>query len=183
MKSYYIFIGIVGVAIIGTGAFWSVKTQDEGSKNSEKIVLEGSVSTTTATTEPVIAQDGTYVGSLNDLARSGKAYQCTVNHTVQGITSSGVVYISGENIKAEFSSEVPIVGAVKTHMIADRESVYTWTSLMPQGFKVKRIDTTSQTQQQVNPIDFNQKLAYTCVAWTPDMSVFALPTNLMFKTI
>lgn len=180
MKSIYIFSGIIGVVIVATGVIWYVSTRNTETAVSENPVILGS---TEQTDTDLVAADGSFSGSVFDLGKTGKSYECTVSHTVQGINSNGVVYITGDNIRANFTSSVPVIGSVKTQMIATTDSVYTWTSLMNQGFKSERGVAKIQAQGQVQSIDLNQTLNYTCKNWTTDMSVFTVPTNITFKSV
>lgn len=180
MKPIYIFSSIIAVVVIATGAIWYVGTKNSAPEvKNEPVVLN----TTEATSDDIVAADGSFSGSVYDLAKSGKAYECTVNHTVQGISSKGIVHVFGDNIKADFTSTVPILGSIKTTMIADADSVYTWTSMMNQGFKSARGVAAISVNNKPQSVDLNQTLNYNCVSWTADMSIFTLPTTITFKTV
>ncbi|MDQ5883555.1 MAG: hypothetical protein QG654_469 [Patescibacteria group bacterium] len=124
--------------------------------------------------------------SLARLMEKGGDYQCTFTHETQAGDSSGTVYISGKKIRGDFVSKVsiaglPDIGDVKTFMISDGESVYTWSSMTSDGYKAPiNKDVTSQDSSGVPT---NQELDYKCIGWKVDQSKFSLPTNITFKTI
>jgi hypothetical protein len=176
MKTSYIIASIVGVIVVG--GIWASMS----GKSSQ------TVDSTTSVKSSMVSADGSFKGSLADLMKGGKSYQCTVNQTVEGITSTGTVYVSGEeHIRGDFTSTIPSYGNVKSSMITDASSVYVWTSMMSQGFKSPRTTentkVTGNTEAMKQGLDINQQLDYNCTPWTVDMSVFAVPTNITFKTM
>lgn len=125
--------------------------------------------------------------TLLDLAKKGGDYKCTFSQSTSLGDSTGVVYISGKNIRGDFISEVSIpslsvVEKVDTYMISDGESVYTWSSMSPDGFKapVAEDSKTANNSNLNNPS--MQQLDYKCVSWKVDESVFKIPNNITFKT-
>ena len=67
------------------------------------------------------------------------------------------------------------------NILRDGDTNYIWGSALPTGIKMTlsandlatKINTTSAT----NP---NQKMDFTCVAWTVDKSLFTVPTDVKF---
>lgn len=124
------------------------------------------------------AKAGQYSGTFAELTKRGGDWMCDVDHSTVVSETDGAVYISGKDIRGEFSVEAPYVGNITVNMIADGESVYTWTSMTPQGVKAPQSsledgDTDTQTSGQF--VDSNQVLNYDCQPWTRDDSKFAIP--------
>jgi hypothetical protein len=99
--------------------------------------------------------------------------------------ASGVVYVSGHNVRANFDVEAPVVGTVHTYMIADGTNVYSWSSMMPTGVKAPM---QQSAQQQAAPTADAQagpynKYSYDCQPATVDASLFVVPTNVTFQTV
>ncbi len=124
------------------------------------------------------AEAGSYSGTFADLTKRGGDWVCSVDHTTVVSDTDGNVYISGKDIRGEFSVDAPYVGNITVNMIADGSDVYSWTSMTPQGVKAPQSDlgegdTGTETSGQV--IDANQVLNYDCQPWSRDDSKFAIP--------
>lgn len=139
--------------------------------------------TSTATTE-----SGTYTGTFFDLAKRGGTYTCTIDsktNTEGGkTTTSGVVHISGMNVRGDFTSTVQGMGNIESHMIADGTSVYTWNSMIPQGFKMKMtVSEDHSGAMSGQGSNANQSYTYDCQPGTADASVFVPPATIKFTAI
>ncbi len=132
--------------------------------------------------EEVLAEDGSFSGSLADLMGRGGNWKCEFSHSVNGISSSGTVYVAGASIRGDFSSSVPqLATPVDSHMIQDGGYVYVWSSMMQgRGFKTKSAQGDASSGSAQGGIDVNQMLDYTCAPWAKDASKFALPVGVEF---
>ncbi len=130
------------------------------------------------------AAPGKFTGSFAQLAMRGGDWKCTVDASSDKSVSSGVTYISGGKMRADFTSAVSGFGNAESHVISDGTNVYTWSSLMPQGIKTK---VTAQgqggTQTSGSGSNQNQSYTYDCQPWSADTSLFAVPTNITFKEV
>lgn len=135
------------------------------------------------------AEAGVYTGSLYDLAQRGGEWKCTVDSKattgVGEAMSSGTVYVSGNNVRADFTSTVPNFGSIESHMIVSGEYAYTWSSVMPQGIKtnVNMKDSPSQVATSGASSDANQEYSYDCDPAQADVSLFVVPTTVTFTTM
>lgn len=128
------------------------------------------------------ASDGTFTGSIGDLAKRGGNYECTFTTDTAQSKSSGTVYVAGFQIRGDFTS-VAAGQTVETHMVQDGGYDYVWSSAAPMGFKSKVTNTapaagyapTSGTQDTMG-----ESYSYKCVPWTVDKSKFALPAGVQF---
>ncbi len=107
-------------------------------------------------------------------------------HKTEVGDSTGTVFISGKKIRGDFVSKVSIEGLgamsdIKTYMISDGESVYTWSSMTTDGYKAPVTKEVPKETHATVPTD--QELDYKCVVWKIDESKFSLPTNITFKSI
>jgi outer membrane lipoprotein-sorting protein len=124
-------------------------------------------------------------GNVFDLIKLGKTLKCTYSMDSQGVTVSGISYISGKNMRGDFESMDPSGNKIQSHMISDGEWVYTWTSATPQGFKMKLSDAESETTPAPNATTQNQdffknNVDYKCGPWIEDPSLFRLPSDITF---
>ncbi len=162
-------IGIITVVIIiltSLGIYYFNK--------SDKLVETNSNEFVDTTTEEKINS------SILDLAKRGGNYECTFSHTTGVGTSNGVVYITDEKIRGNFTSNVAVANMViKSYMISDGASVYTWTDMTSQGYKVP-VEKGGAEENTSQSFDYGQNLDYTCKGWVVDPSVFTLPSGVEF---
>lgn len=163
-------IGIITVVIIivltSLGIYYFNK--------SDKLVETNSNEVVDTTTEEKINS------SILDLTKRGGNYECTFSHTTGVGTSNGVVYISGEKIRGNFTSNVAVANmTIKSYMISDGTSVYTWTDMTSQGYKVP-VEKGATEENTSQSFDYGQNLEYTCKGWIVDSSVFILPSGVEF---
>lgn len=168
MKTYLL-IALGAVVVVGGGYFaW------QGMGASAPASQEQTTNTNTETAEESLSGTGTFASLM---ARGG-SYECTMSIAVQNSESEGTVYISGDQISGHFTSRAN--GATYTgHMIVTGGYAYSWSDVMPQGFKSKTT-VTSQGGTQVGGFDVNTNTQYDCKPWAADQSKFVVPTNITF---
>lgn len=146
---------------------------------------ESPVENTDPATAPQDEQVAIFEGSTKELMARGGNHKCTFTQDVENSKSTGTVYISGVKLRGDFLSAVTAGGStlnVESHMISDGAFMWTWSSMMPTGFKTK-VDQTASADTSKQGFDANQKLEYTCMNWTPDEGQFVLPTTVTFAEI
>lgn len=132
---------------------------------------------------------GPTTGSLVDLARRSGSWKCTVDTTALtgagAAISSGVVHVLNGSVRADFTTTVPGMGPMESHMITDGAYTYTWTSMMPRGFKMK-VDTTQAAPESNTAapsgegMDARQSYSYECEKASPDTALFTPPSSVSF---
>jgi hypothetical protein len=151
----------------------------------EEVEATPEVSDSTEETTPTSDETATaeFKGSMKALIARGGNYKCTFKQDTEVGTSTGTVYISGKEMRGDFSSVVTVANTtIESHMISDGEFVYTWSPLMPTGMKMK-VDTTATTEESTEGFDTNQELDYECNPWTRDETVFSLPEGVTFTEV
>jgi len=177
MNKGWIVLGVV-VAIVAVGAFY-VMTGDgvgTGLRSMEEIT-EG---------EATSAQDdesAAVTGSMQDLMARGGSWKCDFTHSTDAGDSTGTVYTSGGMVRGNFTTQVPQMGAVESHMIARDGFVYTWSNMMPQGVKIPMASAESPAQAQGQTNYYAQELDYNCVSWNADNALFEVPTSVTFMEL
>jgi hypothetical protein len=131
---------------------------------------------------------GTFTGSVADLSARGGDWKCTVEDqasTPAGQTpSSGTVYVSGRRVRADFTTTAQGYGAVNSHLIADGTSVYSWSSIMPQGIKTAQADAGSDDDATSGSGDTaDQRYTYQCAPAQADATLFVPPSSVTFRTL
>jgi hypothetical protein len=168
---------VVGLVVVVGGGYLAYTHQPSQTVSTE------TQATSTATTE-----SGAFTGTLFDLAKRGGTYTCTIDSktdTAGGKTAtSGTVHVSGMNVRGDFTSTVQGMGNIESHMIADGTNVYTWNSMLPQGFKMKMTATEDHSDAVSGQgSNANQSYTYDCQPGTADASLFVPPAAITFTAI
>ncbi len=170
--------------ILATAAVLLIKgaknSPDDATPTDETVVEEDSSNTPA---EPA-SEGEAFKGSLKTLIARGGNYKCMFQQETEMGTSTGTVYVSGKEMRGDFTSIVTGVAmTVESHMISDGEYMYTWSGMMPTGMKMK-VDatpsTTAETNEAFNP---DLELDYKCDLWTKDASLFNLPQGITFTEV
>lgn len=169
---------IVAVVIIAGGWYvWSGVEIQPGTTSEEVVPLsEGE-------------EEGLFKGSLTDLSERGGEWKCVVKNDAQTgvgvVASEGVVYVSGEKVRADFTSTVPGVGPVEAHTIVDDTMVYVWSSMAPQGIKASATTYAGSGEGGMSGAYGNaqQSYAYDCEPFAAEAVLFVAPTDISFTQI
>jgi hypothetical protein len=127
-------------------------------------------------------EDRSFMGSIRDLAGRTGSYRCEVSGaTAQAdLAYNGVVFVSNGKVRSDFT--LPEGGVmVETHSIMDGETMYVWSSAMPQGMKMQ-IPPKSAAPETTAPQsgDIDQSYTWDCDPYTGDQSVFTPPSEISF---
>lgn len=167
-----VWIILAGVAIvIAAGVFYVTS----GGKGLEEVSTDSSVNEEAG----IIAVKG----SMQDLIAQGGAWKCEFTHKTDVSDSTGIVYVSNGMIRGNFISQVPQLGEVKSSMIARDTFIYTWSDMMPQGFKMPMSPNGPFATAQGQTNFYAEALDYNCIAWEADLSLFEVPTTVTFMEI
>jgi hypothetical protein len=171
-------LGAVGLIFVGSGSTAPVaETPSQAAAAQEGVEVEAP-----ATTEG----DGLFEGSLATLITRGGTFECSFDEVINGAQSAGVVYVSGDKVRLNFSAREesasePIRGA----MIQKDGQLYMWSDAMPQGVQmaVAAGDTVSQAPMSGAMFDQNATMQYSCKSWTPNAAWFEVPPTIEFMTL
>ena len=74
--------------------------------------------------------------------------------------------------------------SVESHFISMDNAMYTWSPLMPQGYKIVVDEESLDTEEPGNIPEqakaLQESFDYKCLPWIPDQSLFELPTDVEF---
>ena len=124
---------------------------------------------------------GAFSGSWKELATRGGNYACDINQTAQNTNTTGTVYVMGNKLRGEFITK-STNGTDTSYMLKDADTIYIWSSAMPQGISMKASamegSGSAPTQGEVE----NQNLEYdwNCRATGSDAAMFMKPTDIEF---
>ncbi len=130
--------------------------------------------------------NGIFESSFAELMQRGGSFECAFNETVQGSNSSGVVYVSGEKVRLNFSSSLPDAAEpTRGAMIQKENTLYMWSDAMPQGIKMAVPEGQSVTDAPMSGgmFDQNMKMKYDCKSWTPNNAWFEVPPTIEFMSL
>lgn len=175
-----IIIGILIVLALGAGwYYWSTNRE-------ETPTTETSTQTET-TSENTSTEESDSSNNLLSLLQSGESQMCTYSVDQEGNMISGVVYVSGENMRSNYeitSEDQNMTGS----MIKQGDTMYIWGSSVPQGIKmtVNLEELAAQAEanpgqpQPTTPFDVTQDMEYSCDSWNVDETQFMPPANITF---
>lgn len=171
-----VIIAVIVLGLIAYFAFGNKKASapENGSQNGSQVESQ--------TQQASQEQQASTPQSLKELVLGGKAMKCTFSD--QG--TSGTFYVASGKVRGDYSSTAA-GQTVAGHMIVDGQTSYVWTEGQKQGFKISvdkeataSVIADAESSQGVN---YNEKLAYSCNAWSADSSMFSLPVGIQFMDL
>lgn len=180
-KQTLILVG--AVLIIGVGAWLILSQGTDESRDSYQ--SESASQSDRATTEN---ENINGFGSFASLMGMGKNLTCDFSSAAgDGYgPSSGTVYIAGERMRGDFTSEQDGTTA-QTHMIHDGDSVYTWSKSAEGTFAMKfhqgEVDVEQDAGVATMPsqaMSIENDVDYDCHRWSVDGSKFVPPSDIEF---
>ena len=158
---------IVAVIIIGAAGFFLLKKPAQTLQESP----------TVQQTQPEESQTK---GSIKNLLAAGKNQTCTIKYPAGEQIGEGTVYVSGKNLRGDFT--ITSEGkTIDSHIIQDETYMYSWSSLTPQGIKMKIADLEKvQASPTTESVDLEKEVDVNCSHWSVDNSMFTPPSNVTF---
>lgn len=183
-------IAIVAVlAVAGGGyAYWHNKNKTavtvdmrNGAVHSETNKMPNNLTGTSGTDSKKIA--------FSEFIKQNGSYECTVTQSIDGMDSTGTVWLNNGLIRGDYSVKVNGSNISGSTIIRDGFA-YTWSSAFPMGFKVPitedingSIGANTSISGKTYSWDAHQIGAYNCDSWKADASKFAIPSTITFQTI
>lgn len=125
---------------------------------------------------------GAFTGSWNDLVQRGGNYTCEITQDSAVASTGGTVYVSGTDVRGEFSSVTP-AGTVQSFMLKKADMMYVWGGGMPQGI-IMKVDAqpaqAATTGTSGEGVDQNQSYSWNCSATGVNAASFELPPDVKF---
>ena len=165
------YLGIVlGLAVVVGGGYYLYTNMPAPQAQEEEMQQEETETQTNAGT-----------GTFADLMARGGSWQCSVSvEQGEGVSSNGMAYISGSEIRGDFESSVS--GQVYgSHMLQTGGYIYTWSDMAPQGFRMPVMAAgEADTSASAQGFDASAGVTYDCQPWAADTSRFAVPEGVTF---
>lgn len=128
-----------------------------------------------------VVSDGEINTSVRELMMSGSPVTCTFTRTDDGMNTSGTVYIAGERMRGDFTVESEGLGTFVTHTIHSDTTAYVWTDGQAQGHMFTlNADQDVEAPHDEQSFDIDEKVDYSCFAWSVDEGQFQVPTDIEF---
>lgn len=158
---------VIAIVVIGGGAWYFTSHP-------------GAAPGTSGTEGSVSAENGT--GTFAALMALGGSKKCEVTVTTPESPATGTVYVSGTDVRSDVVAKPANAGGkeITAHMIKSGDYIYSWTDMMPQGVKMKVTAAAGTNGQSNGGYDANAQVEYSCSAWIPDASKFAVPSSVTF---
>ncbi|EKD99774.1 MAG: hypothetical protein ACD_22C00177G0002 [uncultured bacterium] len=174
-------IGIVLLLILLlTGGYFGYKTLKKTSTG-----IDNSDSLTNQIKGEGQESESSFSGKITDLITLGKSVKCTYATPEQeGTTGTGTIYVSGTKMRGDSTITMSNNTSVESHFISMDNAMYTWSPLMPQGYKIVVDEESLDTEEPGNIPEqakaLQESFDYKCLPWIPDQSLFELPTDVEF---
>ncbi len=122
--------------------------------------------------------------AFSEFVKQGGSYKCEVKQSESDFGTGGTVYISGGNVRGDFST-IAEGRTVQTSFLLKDGYSYNWSSISPNnGVKMLvPVDSETSVSSEVYSWNANQIGDYDCEPWTADASIFVVPTNINFTLI
>ncbi len=173
---------VVAVLVLFLLGFVAVKALNSGG-SSEMKNQETKEEAPVAPKNESDAEDGKskMTGSFLDVLNKGSNVRCTFSSDVEGSKTSGEIFVSGKKMKGDFEITTGEDQTIKSHMLSDGEWFYTWSDMLPQGFKMNVSELESDAAVSNDKLkDFNKAYDYECSRWSVDSSYFEMPKGIEF---
>lgn len=191
MSNWIIGFVIAGVVVVG-GSYAlmpSLYSLDEGGATVATGDVTGDGTDNAAAkvmdkSTPKLMEKVGFRGSWTDLVQRGGTYTCTFDSASAVSASTGVVYVSGTDVRGDFTSQTA-AGTVVSSMLKKSDMVYVWGAGMPQGIKMQAtmMEQGAGAPMQNDVVDARKAYSWECSPTAGDPSVFAVPTNITFMDI
>lgn len=151
------------------------------------VVIGGGAWYLSTTPPPTAAPEGTAgetgTASFAQFVAQGGSRSCDVTVANPTAPAQGVVYVSGSQVRADFTTQPVTAGgsSISAHMIQTDGYVYSWTDMVPQGVKVAITQGAGAAASQ--GFDVNAEVSYDCSPWIPDASKFVVPSTVTFMEV
>lgn len=168
-------LAVVAVLVVILGLYGAYRVYNHFKRLSGNPVSQTQTATTTAPTT---------LGSLKDLIAKGISQSCSYSSD----NTSGTVYMSGGQIRADISAEIDNKPST-SHLIIKDNMTYLWTDGTKTGIKMAYNPNATPSATGGTPsanssgvLDPNTSMDYKCNPWVADASQFTLPTGVTFST-
>ncbi len=179
-----ILVALVLLLVLGYAVY--AKTQKAPAVEQDTIMMEDDTSSMDSD-----KGSSNMSGSIFDLIKSGDNLVCTFNTTTETGEVDGTTYISNNKMRGDFVIRDGSLNMTSS-TISDGEWLYSWSSAIPQGMKIKLDqfadeDSTNPDSPVSNenpdqtPLDgLKQDYEYDCDSWSVDASKFEVPSDITF---
>lgn len=159
--------GVIALIIVGAGGFFLLNKSSQAPQES-------------TTAQETKTEESTTKGSIKNLLAAGKNQTCTVKYPAGEQMGEGTVYVSGKNLRGDFT--ITSEGkTIDSHMIQDETYMYSWSSLSPQGIKMKIAELEKvQASPTAESVDLDREVDINCSSWSVDSGKFTPPSNVNF---
>ncbi len=169
-----VFLGIPAVAYFGYKSLNKIEKDADTVSDTGKIIQE---------TENIKT-------NIQELINEGRPVKCSYNVTTDQGSSSGIFYVSGEDMRTE-SKVVTGDTTTESYVIKKGEIIYMWDPVTLSGYQMAATeemidnDIESYESAEIPDImkDINTNMDYDCDTWIIDNSMFDLPENVTFMDL
>lgn len=131
--------------------------------------------------------EGKFMGTFRDLMKKGEAVKCDYKVTTEGFEQKNTLYISGEKMRMDGTTNIPGQKQITNHMINAEGYSYFWNEDgSGKGTKMKIEESIANeedfenVQDQSMQMDLDTMIDMDCDKWKEDKNIFVPPSNISF---
>ena len=164
-----------------TATTTAATTTEAAATSSAAVPARGTSRTTTRPAATVMAPKVAGVGPLSYLFTFKEPLVCSAKTTSPYAKRSGMVYVSGGELRGNFSGYVNGV-LTDTSMIDDGTYLYAWKSGALKGLQLPAASSAAGSAiATAGGIDPAAQVSYACNPWAENSSVFVPPASVSFS--
>lgn len=127
-------------------------------------------------------------GSIRAILNANQDIECSVQYattTSKGeIKTQGSVYISGNNMRGDFTMTGGGSAATEAHMIRKGDSVVAWTGKQGAKFTLSNFGAQASASASAGgPVSLEQHVSYRCMEWEVEDNRFVVPGDVKIYDI
>ena len=131
--------------------------------------------------------EGKISSTLRDLMKKGDAIKCEYSVAMEGFEQKNTLYISGEKMRMDGTTNIPGQKQITNHMINAEGYSYFWNEDgSGKGTKMKIEESIANeedfenVQDQSMQMDLDTMIDMDCDKWKEDKNIFVPPSNISF---
>jgi hypothetical protein len=185
-------LSVFGVVLI-LAVVWYVREPKDG----VEIVTPNNIDVTSTTTEEVKTVKNSTSGTVTNTSKPATlksvlsingSHECRYEQVSQSQTSTNLIYIADNKLRAEFRTKFSSGNSTLTMMVYDGQYMYVWTEGMATGIKTQPksiADLPDVIPQDITSGKIlgtsSNSVSYDCHAWSKVGSMLVKPSYVKFN--
>lgn len=173
---------VAAIIAVGGGAFYFIRNAPSSPSAAES---------SDSAAAPSAPQKEELRSTIPGVVQQGQNLECDwrlPNTTADSPFNTGKLYTSGQKGRSMISGSVGEGMTMEGNAIYDGAQVFTWITMGNQTFgqlftpeKLAELDSGMTPQERQQAEQIRSEMIFTCKEWTPDETMFVVPSDIEFK--